>query len=87
MTHLYLSKDEETIVSIQHLTTKVTRLKAILAITPFKNVNYFLYGSSGAFIGLDQSMFPMDLSNELKLLLQESIDIYENEIQQLHNSL
>lgn len=87
MNHLFLSKNDSNNRSIQYLETKVARLKAILALAPFKNVNFFYYGSNGSFVGIDQSMFAIDISNEMKLLLEESIEIFENDINQLKDSL
>ena len=79
MTHLYLSKDEQYLVTVLQIEEKIKKLKAIMAIAPFQKVNLFMYGTNGAFIGLDQSNFLINLGSELKLLIEENIELLEIE--------
>lgn len=74
-----------TLGEIAVLQAKINRLKDLLPLLPFKKVNFFFYGTNGVFVGLDQSMLPFDMGIEIGILIEASIEHYENQLKELKN--
>jgi hypothetical protein len=67
---------------IQYLETKIEKLKKLKESKEFKNIQIHFF-ADGKHYTLYQSDTPFSLMNELQLLMNETIGMYENEIQSL----
>ena len=72
----------ETMLEIQHIQYKVDQLKKYQSAGDFSNIRISFDSGQRSYV-LIQIDTDISLVNELRLLIQESIDLYEEQILQL----
>ena len=78
--------DAELISQLANYQAKILKIENLLKLAPFKEVNIFFYASE-MFCSVDQSMLPFNLGIEIDLLLRESINYYEQKIEDTNAQL
>tara|TARA_R110002126_G_C10413867_1_gene496834 strand:+ start:1016 stop:1273 length:258 start_codon:yes stop_codon:yes gene_type:complete len=66
--------------------SKIQRLESLRSLAPYEQCTFFFYGSSGKFLSINENDVPFDLAIEMRILIDASIEHYEDEIQSLSNS-
>jgi hypothetical protein len=78
---------ERTMRQMAELQAKKTRLEDLFALMPYDKATFFFYGKDGTFVSLDQSMLPFSMVIEMGILIDSSIQYYEEQIKELSNYL
>jgi hypothetical protein len=78
--------DQKILGQIASAQSKIQRLEALRSLTPYEQVTIFFYGSGGKFLSLNENDIPFDLAFEIRILLDASIEHYNQEIKMLENS-
>jgi len=69
------------------LQAKQNRLQDLKALMPYEKATFFFYGKEGTFISIDQSMLPFDMTIEMGILIESSIDYLTHQIKDLSEKL
>jgi hypothetical protein len=69
------------------LQAKKNRLQDLWALRPFKKATFFFYAKDETFISLDQTMLPFDMTIEMAVLIESSIEFLDYQIKELSNQL
>jgi hypothetical protein len=83
---MHLKTDSKILGEIASLQSKILRLEALRALTPFEQCTFFFYSSSGKFLSLNENDVPFDLSFEIRILIDAALDHFNVEIKRLENS-
>jgi len=78
--------DQKILGQIASAQSKIQRLETLRSLAPFEQCNFFFYGSGGKFLSINENDTPFDLAIEMRILIDASIEHYENEIKSLSNS-
>ena len=80
------TEQEFILLELQRLQKKLANLEATLQLTNWRNIRIMFEANQGLkqeFIITDQFTFPFNLENELKTLVNDSIDHYKRDIETL----
>jgi hypothetical protein len=78
--------DAEIISQLANYQAKILKIENLLKLAPYSEVNIFFYAKE-MFCSVDQSMLPFNLGIEIDLLLRESINYYEQKIEDCNAQL
>jgi len=78
--------DAEIISQLANYQAKILQIENLLKLAPYSEVNIFFYAKE-MFCSVDQSMLPFNLGIEIDLLLRESINYYEQKIEDCNAQL
>jgi hypothetical protein len=78
--------DTKILGQIASAQSKIQRLEALRSLAPFEQCTFFFYGFGGKFLSINENDTPFDLAIEMRILIDASIEYYENEIKSLENS-
>ncbi len=78
--------DAEIISKLANYQAKILKIENLLKLAPYSEVNIFFYAKE-MFCSVDQSMLPFNLGIEIDLLLRESINYYEQKIEDCNAQL
>jgi len=78
--------DAELISQLANYQAKILQIENLLKLAPYSEVNIFFYAKE-MFCSVDQSMLPFNLGIEIDLLLRESINYYEQKIEDCNAQL
>ena len=83
---MHLKTDSRILGEIASLQSKILRLEALRALTPYEQCTFFFYSSSGKFLSLNENDVPFDLSFELRIFIDAALEHYQYDIKRLENS-
>lgn len=78
--------DADIISQLANYQAKILQIENLLKLAPYSEVNIFFYAKE-MFCSVDQSMLPFNLGIEIDLLLRESINYYEQKIEDTNAQL
>jgi hypothetical protein len=78
--------DADIISQLANYQAKILQIENLLKLAPYSEVNIFFYAKE-MFCSVDQSMLPFNLGIEIDLLLSESINYYEQKIEDCNAQL
>ena len=78
--------DGQLITDLANYQAKILKIENLLKLAPYSEVNIFFYAKE-MFCSVDQSMLPFNLGIEIDLLLRESINYYEQKIEDTNAQL
>lgn len=78
--------DAEIISQLANYQAKILKIENLLKLAPYSEVNIFFYAKE-LFCSIDQAMLPFNLGIEIDLLLKESINYYEQKIEDCNAQL
>ena len=78
--------DADIISKLANYQAKILKIENLLKLAPYSEVNIFFYAKE-MFCSVDQSMLPFNLGIEIDLLLRESINYYEQKIEDTNAQL
>ena len=78
--------DADIISLLANYQAKILQIENLLKLAPYSEVNIFFYAKE-MFCSVDQSMLPFNLGIEIDLLLRESINYYEQKIEDTNAQL
>ena len=78
--------DADIISQLANYQAKILQIENLLKLAPYSEVNIFFYAKE-LFCSVDQSMLPFNLGIEIDLLLRESINYYEQKIEDTNAQL
>ena len=78
--------DADIISQLANYQAKILKIENLLKLAPYSEVNIFFYAKE-MFCSVDQSMLPFNLGIEIDLLLRESINYYEQKIEDTNAQL
>jgi len=78
--------DADIISQLANYQAKILQIENLLKLAPYSEVNIFFYAKE-MFCSVDQSMLPFNLGIEIDLLLRESINYYEQKIEDCNAQL
>ena len=83
---MQLKTDSRILGEIASLQSKILRLEALRALSPYEQCTFFFYSSSGKFLSINENDVPYNLSHEIRILIDAALDHYNFEIKRLENS-
>ena len=83
---MHLKTDSKILGEIASLQSKILRLEALRALSPYEQCTFFFYSSSGKFLSINENDVPFDLPFEIRILIDAALDHYNFEINRLENS-
>jgi hypothetical protein len=78
--------DGQLITDLANYQAKILKIENLLKLAPYSEVNIFFYAKE-LFCSIDQAMLPFNLGIEIDLLLRESINYYEQKIEDTNAQL